>query len=147
VVVPLGADGDLRVAADRTGAVSLEVAGYVAADDARAFHPLVPRALTGDGVRLDRGRAATVSVRGRAGVPSSATAVVVALSGSRGSSSGRLVLWPRGGTEPKTADLIVPDKSARDTLAVVRLGDGGDVRIRALDAQLRADLQVLGWIG
>lgn len=147
VVVPLGADGGIRVAADRSGTMSLDVAGYVAADDARAFHPLVPRALTGDGVRLDRRQAATVSVRGRAGVPSGATAVVVALSGSRGSGPGRLLLWPRGGSEPTTADLIVPEGSARDTIAVVRLGDGGDLRLRSVDARLRADLQVLGWIG
>lgn len=146
VVVPLGTDGRIRVAADRSGLVSLDVAGYVAAGDQRAFHPLVPRTVTGAGVQLERSRAVNVSVQGRAGVPDRASAVVVALSGSRSGGLGRVRLWPRGGTEPRTADLVVPRRSSRDTVVVVRLGTGGDVRLRGDDVRVRADLQVLGWI-
>ena len=70
VVVPLGTGGGIRVAADRSGPISLDVAGYVASGNDRSVHPVVPRSLLGDGVRLDKGDARTVSVRGRAGVPS-----------------------------------------------------------------------------
>jgi hypothetical protein len=147
VVVPLGADGRMRVAADSAGAVSLDVAGYVAAGDDRAFHPLVPQRLTKDGLRLDRRGATTVSVAGRAGVPRSATSVVVALSGSRSTGPARVQLWPRGATAPSTPDLVVPRKDSRETVSVVRLGRGGDLLLKARDARVRAELQVLGWIG
>jgi hypothetical protein len=109
-------------------------------------HPVVPRALLGDGARLDKGDAKTVSVRGRAGVSSDATAVVVQLTGSSSKDPGRLLLWPRGASEPRSADLIVPAGGARETLAVIRLGKGGDLRIRSQDSRLRANLTVVGWI-
>jgi hypothetical protein len=145
-VVPLGGNGNIKVAADHGGRVSFDIAGYVARGDAGGFHPLVPKTLTGDGTRLGRGDAKTVKVRGRARVPSRAKAVVVQLSGSRGKDAGRLTLWPRGSAEPRTADLAVPKHLARDTFAVVRLGKGGDVRLRARDSALTADLSVVGWI-
>jgi hypothetical protein len=146
VVVPLGVDGDIRVGADRSGAISLDVAGYVASDNERAVHPVVPRPLLGTGVRLDKGDAKTVSVRGRAGVPSTATAVVVQLTASAGKRSGQLGLWPRGSAEPRTADLMVPARGAGETLAVLRIGVDGDVRLRARKAALRANVTVVGWI-
>jgi hypothetical protein len=145
LIVPVGDAGAVRVAGDRAGTLSLDVAGYVAAGD-RAVRPLVPKMLIGDGVRLDAGQSRTIDVRGRMGVPSSATAVVVQISGSTPRGGGRLMVWPRGADEPRTADLIVPRDGARETVAVLRLGAGGDLRVRARDAQVRANLTVLGWI-
>jgi hypothetical protein len=147
VVVPLGVGGSIRVAADRSGPISLDVAGFVASGSDRAVHPVVPRSLLGDGKRLDKDEATTVSVRGRAGVPSAAKAVVVQVTGSAGNKPSRLGLWPRGTTEPRTADLVVPANGARETVAVLRIGVEGDVRLRARDSALRANLTVVGWIG
>lgn len=146
VIVPLGDGGGIRVAADRSGPMSIDVAGYVAAGDSRDFHPVVPRTLLGDGVRLGKRDARTVSVRGRAGVSPDATAVVVQLTGSAGKDSGRLRLWPRSASAPRTADLIVPSRGSRETLAVIRLGKGGDLRVESMDSALRANLTVIGWI-
>ncbi|MCZ3385950.1 MAG: peptidoglycan recognition protein [Actinomycetia bacterium] len=146
VIVPLGDNGEMRVAADRSGPMSIDVAGYVAAGDSRDFHPVVPRTLLGDGVQLGKGDARTVSVRGRAGVSSNATAVVVQLTGSAAKDPGRLTLWPRSASEPRTADLIVPARGSRETLAIVRLGQGGDLRVGSMDSRLRANLTVIGWI-
>jgi hypothetical protein len=146
LIVPVGADGAVRVAGDGPGTVSLEVAGYVAPGQDRAVRPLVPKALMGDGVRLDSGQARTVDVRGRMGVPSAATAVVVQISGTTPGKGGRLMVWPRGAEEPGAADLIVPADGARETVAVIRLGTDGDLRVRARDAKVRANLTVLGWI-
>jgi hypothetical protein len=56
------------------------------------------------------------------------------------------MVWPRGGQEPRTADVIVPREGARETVAILRLGTGGDLRVRARDAKVRANLTVLGWI-
>lgn len=146
VVVPLGGNGGIRVAADRSGSVAFDVAGYVAADGIRSVHPVVPKALLGSGTRLGKGDAKTVSVRGRAGVPADAKAVLVQLTGTAGKKQGRLTLWPRAATEPKSADLIVPRRAGRETLSILRLGKGGDVRLRARDAALRANLTIVGWI-
>ncbi|MEP7115089.1 MAG: N-acetylmuramoyl-L-alanine amidase, partial [Ilumatobacteraceae bacterium] len=146
VIVPLGDNGDIRVAADRSGPISIDVAGYVAAGDSRDFHPVVPQTLLGDGVLLGKDDARTVSVRGRAGVSSNATAVVVELTGSSGKGPGRLRLWPRSSSAPRTADLIVPGRGSRETLAVIRLGKGGDLRVGSMDSALRANLTVIGWI-
>lgn len=146
VVVPLGSDGRMRVAGDRAGAVSLDIAGYVAAGDDRAFHPLVPRSLARDPLQLGRHGVTTVSVAGRAGVPRRASSVVVALSASRSTGPARVLMWPRGATAPGTPDLVVPRNDSRETISVVRLGRGGDLRLKARDARVRAELQVLGWI-
>ena len=146
IIVPLGSTGQLRIAADRSGPISLEVAGYVSASDDRALHAVVPRALLGDGASLKRGSARTVSVAGRAGVPRDAQAVVVSVTGSARKRSGHLSLWPRGGTEPRTGDVVVPKHRSSESLAVVRLGVGGDVRLKARDASLRGNVTVVGWI-
>jgi hypothetical protein len=42
---------------------------------------------------------------------------------------------------------VVPRKDSRETVSVVRLGRGGDLLLKARDARVRAELQVLGWIG
>ena len=115
------------------------------ADD-RAVHAVVPRALLGDGVSLRRGSARTVSVAGRAGVPNDAKAVVVSVTGSAQKRSGRLMVWPRGSSEPRTADVLVPKRRSSESLAVVRLGVAGDLRLKARDATLRGNVTVVGWI-
>ncbi len=146
VVVPLGAGGDIRVAADRAGSVAFDVAGYVSAGGSGSVHPVSPQALLKTGATLGKGDAKTVSVQGRAGVPSDARAVLVQLTGSAGKKQGRLMLWPRGAAEPSSADLVVPSRSSRETLAVVRIGKGGDLRLRARDATIRPNITVVGWI-
>ncbi|HEX5018301.1 MAG TPA: hypothetical protein VFX15_12040, partial [Actinomycetes bacterium] len=146
VIVPLGSTGDLRVAADRTGPISLEIAGYVAGDSHSSVHATVPRTLLGDGVNLSRGKARTVSVRGRVGVPTDATAVVVSVTGSATKRTGRLTVWPRGGVEPKTSDVWVPKRRSSESVAVLRIGKRGDLKLKAKDASLRGNLTVLGWI-
>lgn len=146
VVVPLGGNGGIRVAANRSGSVAFDVAGYVASDGTRSVHPVVPKSLLGTGKRLGKGDVRTVSVRGRAGIPSGAKAVLVQLTGSAGKKPGRLTIWPRAASEPKSADLVVPARAGRETLSVLRLGKGGDVRLRARDAALSANLTIVGWI-
>jgi len=145
VVVPLGTDGQIRVAANISGSVAFDVAGYVTADGSRSVHPVVPKPLLASGKRLGPGEAVTIRVRGRADIPSDAKAVIVQLTGSAPKRQGRLMLWPRAATEPTSADLVVPAGVGRETLSVVRIGKGGDVRLRARDAALGANLTVVGW--
>ena len=44
------------------------------------------------------------------------------------------------------ATRILGRDATPETLAVLRLGKGGDVRLRAREASLRANLTVVGWI-
>ena len=146
MIVPLGSTGRVRLAADGAGPVSLEVAGYVSASADRAVHPVVPRSLLGNGAKVKDGRARTVSVRGRAGVPQQARAVVVSVTGTVDKRTGHLKVWPRGGAEPSKSDLVVPRRETSETLVVVRIGRHGDVRLRANGASVKANLTVVGWI-
>jgi hypothetical protein len=145
VIAPLGSTGKLRLAADRSGSVSLQVAGYVAANVDRPVHAVVPRSLL-DGVKVAKGKTRTVQVSGRAGVPSDADAVVVSVVGTAEKRSARVTMWPRGTNEPRTPDLMVPRHRSSESVAVVRIGRDGDLRLSARAGTIRGDLMVLGWI-
>lgn len=146
VIVPLGGTGRLQVAADRSGQISLQVAGYVAASSARTVHAVVPEPLARDGRPLAKGKARTVSVAGRAGVPADAKAVVLSVSGTAGGHSGALTVWPRGVKQPRTADLPLPRGGSRESVVVVRIGADGDIRLGASGAKVRGGLTLLGWV-
>ena len=146
VIVPLGGTGRLQLAADRAGQVSLQVAGYVASSADRSVHAVVPASLARKGVALPKGKARTVSVRGRAGIPADATAVVLSVAGSAGKRSGGLTVWPKGAHQPGSPDLLLPRGVSRESVVVVRIGRGGDIRLGASGAKVRADLTVLSWI-
>jgi hypothetical protein len=146
LIVPLGSTGRLRLSSDRAGPVSLQVAGYVAANLDRPVHAVVPRPLLGDGVKVAKGKSRTVNVSGRAGVPSDAKAVVVSLTGSAEKRSAGVTVWPRGSSEPRTSDLMVPRHRSSESVAVIRIGRDGDLRLGATQGSIRGNLTVLGWI-
>ena len=107
LIVPLGSTGALRLAADRSGPVSLQVAGYVASDTDRPVHPIVPRALLGDGAKLSAGKARTVRCGDvqafrRRGSGRRVGDRIVPRSAADASRSGRV-----DRAEPKTADVMV----------------------------------------
>ena len=146
LIVPLGSTGALRLAADRPGPVSLQVAGYVAANANRPVHAVVPRPLSGDGVKVAKGKARTVNVSGRAGVPNDAKAVVVSVTGAADKRSAGVTVWPRGSSEPNTSDLMVPRHRSSESVAVIRIGSDGDLRLSAKKGTIHGNLTVLGWI-
>ncbi|MFL6288154.1 MAG: N-acetylmuramoyl-L-alanine amidase [Actinomycetes bacterium] len=145
-VVPLGSTGALRLAADHSGPVSLQVAGYVAGNANRPVHAVVPRPLLGDGVKVAKGKARTVKVSGRAGVPNDATAVVVSVTGAAEKRSAQVTVWPRGSSEPTTSDLMVPRHRSSESVAVIRIGRDGDLRLSAKKGTVHGNLTVLGWV-
>jgi hypothetical protein len=147
VIVPIGDAGEIRMAANRPGEISLDVAGYVAAGDQRKLHPVVPRQLTKNGLRVNRGDAVSVSVRGRAGVPTAARAALVQLTGINASRSARLTVWPRGQGRPSPVDLFVPKHENRDAFALVPIGDHGDIRVHAGSGSAGVRVTVVGWVG
>jgi hypothetical protein len=126
--------------------VSLQVAGYVAGNADRPVHAVVPRPLLGDGVKVAKGKARTVNVGGRAGVPNDARAVVVSVTGAADRRSSRVTVWPRGSSEPNTSDLMVPRHRSSESVAVIRIGRDGDLRLSAKKGTVHSNLTVLGWI-
>jgi hypothetical protein len=134
------------VAANQTGKISLDVAGYVAAGDQRKLHPVVPRQLTRSGLRVKRGNAVNVSIRGRAGVPSTARAALVEVTGINPSHSARLTVWPRGYVRPNPVDLFVPKRKDRDAFSLVPIGDHGDIRVHVGSASAGVRVTVVGWV-
>jgi len=147
VVVPLGGGDQIRVAGDRAGQVSLDVVGYVAGSSEQSFHPMVPRRISREGLRIGRGDTANLSVRGRAGVPASARSVVVHVTGLNPRDKAQLTVWPRGRARPSPANLYIPKRVERDGMAIVRLGDRGDIRVHAAGSAVGTRVIVLGWIG
>ncbi|MEO8329333.1 MAG: hypothetical protein ABI586_04945, partial [Candidatus Nanopelagicales bacterium] len=146
IIVPLGASGDIRIAGDRPGKVALDVVGYVAADDTRKLHPIVPNTVTRSGLRVGGDHAVNISVRGRVGIPSNARAVLVELTGINASRNARLTIWPRGGVRPNPADLFVPKHRDRDGFAVVPIGDKGDIRVHVGAGKAGVRVALLGWL-
>jgi hypothetical protein len=146
VIIPLGDLGAIRVAADRVGQVALDVVGYVAADDLRKVHPVVPQRLTRKGLRLHRGASTTVSVRGRAGIPAVARAALIQLTGLNASASASLTVWPRGDARPSPVDLFVPKRLDRDGFALVPIGRAGDIRVHVAGGKVGVQVVVLGWV-
>ena len=146
VVVPLAADGRIKVAADQPTRVTLDVVGYLSGGGA-GFHPVAPRLVTPNGLRVPPGQSRRTTVGGVAGVPRSADAVVLQLSGSKARRGTRLFVYPAGATVPAGADVSVPRRAARTNLVVVPLGAKGRVKVRNADSAADVSLVVMGWFG
>jgi hypothetical protein len=126
--------------------VTLDVVGYLGGGGA-GFHPVAPREVTPAGMRVGAGKTRRSTVGGVAGVPKSAAAVVLQLSGSKARRATRLFVYPAGQGPPTVADLSVPRRGARTNLVVVPLGAKGRVAVRSGDAAADAALVVVGWFG
>ncbi len=146
IIVPIGADGTISVAADQRGEVSLDVVGYVAQKADRLLRPVVPTDLTSSGLRLKAGGTATVNVRGRSSIPTRARAVVMEVSGLDAQQDARMTVWARGTSRPTPSDLVIPKRTSRDTLVLVPIGKHGDVRIHADGGSVGVKIAALGWI-
>lgn len=146
VVVPLGRDGGLRLAADGESRLVVDVVGYLG-DAGSAFHAVAPTTVTASGLTLEAGRSTRVTVRGVAGVPRAAEAAVLQLSGTGARDLTRLVVYPAGAEVPRASDLSVPKRRDRTNLVVVPLGDEGRLRLLNRDARVGASLTLVGWLG
>ncbi len=162
VTVPIGRAGSVRL---RNSAGSTEVladlAGFYAPTADTDFHSLPPSRIldtnSGAGVpggstaKLGPGQTVDLTVSGTAGVPGDGTAQAVVL--------GVTAVAPTGGTDirvyPTPIDDSVPDVStinagARQNvpnLAVVKLGDGGRVRLRNSSGSVTLLVDLDGWFG
>lgn len=146
VVVPLGAQGEVRLAADGDTRVQLDVVAYLGRTG-QGFHPVAPKPLTGAGLALGAGTSARVAVGGVGAVPATADAVVLQLTGTASGARSRLFVYPGAGDPPRGADLTLVGDQPRSNVVVVPLGGKGRVRVLARDGAAEVALGVVGWIG
>ncbi|MEV6303418.1 ricin-type beta-trefoil lectin domain protein [Actinoplanes sp. NPDC051861] len=86
----------------------------------------------------------TLPVRGVAGVPENATAVLVNLTAAENSAATFLGVYPQ--TQPSVlATLETPANSQRSNLALTGIGDDGAIRIRNQYGRTAVTVDLLGW--
>ncbi|WP_199423569.1 S8 family serine peptidase [Actinotalea solisilvae] len=154
VTVPVGDGGRVRLYT-QSADVSLiaDLAGYYAPTGDHGFHPLEPARIvwSGGGIGLpgplQPGVTVHAAVAGQGGVPSSATAAVLNVT----------AVYPQGVSNvrvfPRRTPTVVPFVSnlnpvfARDepNLAIVRLGDAGQVSVFSESARTNLIMDVAGY--
>lgn len=75
------------------------------------------------------GEVREIPVRGQAGIPNSATAVVVNLTATGGTSTSYLQAFPAGAAQPVTANVLLAPGQTVPNLVVVGIGANGNVSI------------------
>jgi len=161
VVVPVGADGKVRVFAQTATDVVVDVAGWFTGADATPgtvglFVPVAPERLldtrlaaagaTVAGAALRGGAPVAVQVAGAGSVPATgAAAVVLTVTGTEASAPGYVTLSPTGRLRPTASNLnLAAAGQTIANLAVARLGDGGRVDLFAQE-DVELVLDVAGW--
>ncbi len=100
------------------------------------YHPLNPARLldtrTGNGAakaKVTGGRAVTLKVTGRGGVPSTATAVMLNVAAVLPDRGGYLTVYPKGAARPKASNLNFGRRRTIANSVVAKVGSGGYVTI------------------
>ena len=113
--------------------------------DSRFRGATVDGAASGSG-RLGLGGIRDVTVVGRGGVPADgAAAVVVNVTAVRPSAATYLTVWPTGVPRPTASTLNATVGQTVPNLAVVKVGDGGQVSLFNLAGDTDVIVDVLGW--
>jgi alpha-tubulin suppressor-like RCC1 family protein len=152
VIVPVGADGKVRLFNGSAGSVQLvaDLAGYYLPGTpvtAGAFNAVTPARLLdtrGAAGPLAARTSIALKVLGRDGVPATGVAAVAFNVTAVGpSSGGYLSAYPDGSTPPGTSNLNFAPGQTASNLVIVPVGTDGDVRLlngSAGKVQLVADL-------
>jgi hypothetical protein len=92
------------------------------------------------------GEGVAVKVRGVAGVPADASAVVLGLAGGPATGSGWLRIWPDGTAVPGVSQVTVtPDGTGANTV-VVPIGANGYVRVGSSTSTIGTQVSVVGYV-
>jgi hypothetical protein len=152
-IVGVGPDGRIGVFnASGTTDCIVDVMGYVRAESASGFLPLVPKRLldTRSGVggptaKLRGGRRTDLKVTGRGGVPASGVdAVVLNVAARRPTVAGFLSVWPTGMATPDVSNLNFDPGRNVPNLVVCKVGAGGSVSLEANAGELDVIADVVG---
>lgn len=146
-VVKLGTGGKIRVhnSAGSTNVV-VDVLGYV--PTGTSYTPMVPTRLFDTrtpGSPIGAGGTFDLTIAGRPGIPSDATAVIVNLTGVTPSASTFLSVYPAGTTRPNSSTVNVAAGDTRANAAYVKLNQFGGLTIYNAVGSTHATLDILGY--
>jgi hypothetical protein len=148
VIVGLGEGRKVSIF-NNTGSVHVvvDVMGYTTA----GFTGITPvrlldtREPNDTGLPLGGGATRQVPVAGVAGVPSSASAVVLNVTAVSPTASGYLTVWPAGGPKPATSNLNFVAGDVVPNLVTVGVGTGGEVSIFNFAGSTHVVVDIMGW--
>jgi hypothetical protein len=148
VIVGLGAGRSISIF-NNAGSVHVvvDVMGYMTA----GFTGITPvrlldtRQPNDSGLPLGAGATTSVTVAGVAGVPSSASAVVLNVTAVSPTVGGYLTVWPAGGSKPGTSNLNFVAGDVVPNLVTVGVGAGGQVSVFNLAGATHVVVDIMGW--
>ena len=140
-IIPIGTAGKICIYTSATTHLAVDITGYIPADTdvetfaaARLFESRDNAdADTIDGLQLGGGTLAAgtetqVQVTGRAGVPNSATAAIINITGIRGQEPGFMTVYPCGATRPNASTLNFTGTNIANG-AIIPIGTAGKICI------------------
>ena len=151
VLSRVGTDGKVRLYTSATTDLSADLVGWSPTGGyvSGAAPARVLDTRTGVGtpkVRLAAGGTLTLSLLGRAGIPTTGVgAVLLDVSASTPSAAGFLTTWPTGAARPAAPQVRYETTSPATGLVESRLGTGGAVTIHST-AQTDVLVDVVGWL-
>ncbi len=158
VVVKVGTNGQIGVYNNSGNMhVVADVVGYFAPSGGAPFTPIQPNRLIdsrpGSQVgpysspwHAAQSRPVTVT-GGTTGVPASATAVVLNVTGVFPTAGTHLTVWPAGQAMPLASNLNLPGGDVRPNLVVVKVGVGGQIAIYNNSGDVDVVVDVVGYFG
>ncbi|GAA5006159.1 right-handed parallel beta-helix repeat-containing protein [Kitasatospora paranensis] len=131
VTVPIGPSGTVEVFNQRGLVhVVVDVVGYYHPGIGAKFTAAAPARLLDTrktGTRVTSGATLPVQVSGKAGVPASATAVVLNVTAAKADSGGFLTVWPSGTDRPTTSSLNFEQGQTVANQVIVPIGPDGRI--------------------
>ena len=154
VTVPVGRAGMVRLrnAAGSTN-VLVDLAGFYAPGAATDFHPVTPSRVldTGTQTKIGPGQFVDLTVSGVSGVPGdgSAQAVVLGVTAAfpTGGTDVRVYPTPTDNSFPNVSNINVTAGRNAPNLVIVKIGDGGRVRLRNASSSVTLLADLHGWYG
>ncbi len=150
VFAPVGADGKVSVYLDTSAHVIADVSGYYStASTAELFKPVKPKRIIDTrpaGVRIAAGGTLDVKVTDIAGVPSTATAVVLNVTATDAQASGYLTVYPFNVGLPPSSNVNFVAGQSIPNVVVSGVSPDGRVKIFA-SASTHVIVDVAGWFG
>jgi surface antigen len=151
VMTRVGSDGKVRIYTSATTDLSADVVGWSATGGnvggGAPVRVLDTRTgLSATKAKLAAGGTLSLTVTGRAGVPTSgASAVLLDVSSANATGGGWLTTYPSGATRPAAPQVRYEPGKAGTGLVVARIGTGGAVKIHS-SAQTDVMVDIVGWL-